>query len=202
MTARNAGRALGLLVLLLLAAVGCGVPTATDVRTVPDEEVPYGLLQPSQEVTAPLATSAPGPGSPTVYLVRGDELVGTTVTGPSGSAQAGLTRVLVALSQGPTEPQRAAGLRTAVPLSLAFDLRALDAGVATIELRSDDPSNVGDEGPLAVGQLVLSATSVPGVDSVVLTRDGRAVDAQLADGSLTDRPLTASDYAVLVDRAS
>jgi hypothetical protein len=93
-------------------------------------------------------------------------------------------------------------LRTAVPLSLAFELRALDAGVATIELRSDDPANVGDEGPLAVGQLVLSATSVPGVDAVVLTRDGRAVDAQLADGALTGRPLTAADYAALVNRTS
>jgi spore germination protein GerM len=75
---------------------------------------------------------------------------------------------------------------------------SLARGRVTIDLQGEGSATVGDEGPLAVGQIVLTATSVPGVDSVVLTREGKPVEAQQAGGQLTDRPLTAAEYAPLL----
>jgi hypothetical protein len=39
---------------------------------------------------------------------------------------------------------------------------------------------------------------VLGVDSVLLTRNGDKVEALLPNGELTDAPLTAGDYAILL----
>jgi hypothetical protein len=50
---------------------------------------------------------------------------------------------------------------------------------------------------LVVAQIVLSVTSLPAVHAVRFVRDGQPLEALLADGALTDRPLTAADYATL-----
>ena len=52
--------------------------------------------------------------------------------------------------------------------------------------------------PLAVGQLVLSLSSAPGVDGIRLVTSGEAVDVPLPDGALADRPVTADDYVELL----
>jgi hypothetical protein len=72
------------------------------------------------------------------------------------------------------------------------------ARTAEIEIEVADPGPAPGELPLAVGQVVLSATSVPGVDRVRLLRDGEPLDAPLPDGELTSRPLTASAFASLL----
>ena len=51
---------------------------------------------------------------------------------------------------------------------------------------------------LAVAQLVLTATSVSGVDGVLLTLDGQPVEAPLPSGELTTGVLTGADYAALL----
>ncbi len=56
---------------------------------------------------------------------------------------------------------------------------------------------MGEQSPLAVAQIVLTATSVPAVERVVLTRQGEPLEAQLPDGGLTTAPLAAQDYAEL-----
>jgi len=50
----------------------------------------------------------------------------------------------------------------------------------------------------AVAQLVLTATSLQGVDAVRLTIGGDPVEAPLPTGELTSAPLTAADYAVFL----
>jgi hypothetical protein len=53
--------------------------------------------------------------------------------------------------------------------------------------------------PLAVGQVVLTATSVPGVDGVLLDGvDGHPGEMPLPGGALTTRPLRRSDYVELL----
>jgi spore germination protein GerM len=49
-----------------------------------------------------------------------------------------------------------------------------------------------------VGQIVLTATSLPGVRGVRLTLDGEPLEAPLPSGELTSAPLTAEDYAALL----
>ncbi len=53
----------------------------------------------------------------------------------------------------------------------------------------------GAEGRLVVGQIVLTATSLPEVRAVRLAREGEPVDAPLPDGELTSAPLIAEQFA-------
>ncbi|HZB21324.1 MAG TPA: GerMN domain-containing protein, partial [Blastococcus sp.] len=59
----------------------------------------------------------------------------------------------------------------------------------------------GAAGRRAVAQLVLTATSLQGVDAVQLTIGGEPVEAPLPTGELTSAPLTAADYAVFLTAA-
>jgi hypothetical protein len=50
----------------------------------------------------------------------------------------------------------------------------------------------------AVAQIVLTATSVPGVRAVLLTLAGEPVEVPLPSGELTADPVTAADYEELL----
>jgi spore germination protein GerM len=79
-------------------------------------------------------------------------------------------------------------------------VRALVDGVADVEIRTTVEDPAADRVPLAVGQIVLTATSFPGVDAVRLLRDGRAVPVPVVGGALTAEPVRASDYSALLRR--
>jgi spore germination protein GerM len=49
-----------------------------------------------------------------------------------------------------------------------------------------------------MAQIVLTATSLEGIGSVLLTRDGAPVEAPLPSGELTSEPLTSAEYAGLL----
>ena len=49
-----------------------------------------------------------------------------------------------------------------------------------------------------MAQVVLTATSLPGVDAVRLTFAGNPVEAPLPSGELTSGALTAADYATFL----
>ena len=72
---------------------------------------------------------------------------------------------------------------------------SVDGNTVTIDIAVPDDASSGWESRRAVGQIVLTATSVPEVRRVRLTRDGEPVEAPLPDGELTSDPLTARDYA-------
>ncbi|RKS75569.1 sporulation and spore germination protein [Motilibacter peucedani] len=190
----------GVVVTAVLA--GCGVPSAGDVHRVDRQDVPYGLLSGATGSATPSTSPREQelPGVPTVYFVRDDQLVGVPVQQGGTTTARNLGAVVGALSSGPTGQQRAQGLDTALPPALHLAVAEVAGRTATVDLQGQDVAAVGDQGPLAVGQVVLTAASVPGVDRVLLTRQGRPVQAQLADGTLTDRPLAPGDYASLVAR--
>jgi len=190
---------------------------------VPTGQVPYGLLDPDHAVptTGPARTTSPSatraPDRPSVFFVKHDRLVPAPLPAPATGASSGaapgtasggaatgdtravLSQLVLALSTGPSADQRAQGLDTALPSALHLAVRSVGAdGLATIDLQGGDSGTVGDQGPLAVGQVVLTATSVPGVDRVLLTRQGAPVAAQLAGGELTDMPLVPAEYASLL----
>jgi len=74
----------------------------------------------------------------------------------------------------------------------------LSGATATIDLGGAAEAPSGQESRRAVAQIVLTATSLPGVDAVLLTRAGQRVDAPLPSGQLTSRPLTDDDYQPLL----
>ena len=135
----------------------------------------------------------------TVYFVRDDLLVSTRRQLPDGSADR-LGAVVQGLAAGPTDDEQARGLSTALPSGLTLNATRQPNGIVALELDTDGGGRSSSETVLAVGQLVLTVTSLPGVQAVRFTRDGQPVEALLADGALTTRPLSASDYADLKAR--
>jgi spore germination protein GerM len=106
--------------------------------------------------------------------------------------------VLAQLAEGPSEADRSAGLSTALGLDTVFRLAGFEAGVARIDIAAGEQLPSSSRVPLAVAQVVLTATSVPGVDSVLISRDGTPVELPLPGGALTAGPVTGRDYAELV----
>lgn len=184
------------LALALTVLAACGVPNQTSTTTI--TAVPYDLLQPE-----PNGTPAPTPSSairPFVYLVRDNTLVAVEASEARWRDDPSrvVTAVLAQLSRGPSEQDRSAGLGTALGPDTAIRLAALDGGVARIDIAAGDQVPAPARVPLAVGQVVLSVTSVPGVDAVLMTRDGSSVEVPLPGGALTEEPVTAHDYAPLL----
>ncbi|NPC42882.1 GerMN domain-containing protein [Nocardioides sp. zg-1230] len=185
---------------LLLATTACGLPDEERSRTVDADVVPYNLLTTAEQEPEDTDTGPAHPrGEPVVFWLRRD---GRLTTAPVGAtcddpvAQV-VEDVLAALSASPTSADGAAGRTSAVPPSARLELVALEDGVAVVDL---DPVALGDAErlPLAVGQLVLSVSSAPGVDGLRLVTSGESVDVPLPDGALADRPVTAADYVELL----
>lgn len=184
-------RVAALLALPLLCS--CGVPTSGDPETIPASRVPYDLSSPG-----PTGTTVPSPsleaGEPRVYLVGGDDvLVPRGREAPRGTLREQVAELLEDLAAGPTPGERSEQVSTTLPPEARLTVRDVSGGTVTVEVAGSDPSAIR-ESRLAVAQIVLTATSLPGVDGVLLTRDGEPVEAPLASGELTSRRLTGADY--------
>lgn len=180
---------------LALIVAGCGLPGDTEVRAVDATSVPYHLLDPEAR-PRPGQTGPVLAGTPVVFwLVRDDELAPTAVavscTDPVDDV---VGRLLALLAAAPDDVARSAGRSSAIPSSSELDLVGVADGVALIEF---DPATslTADRLPLAMGQLVLTVTSAPGIEAVRVGASGDTVEVPLPGGALTDRPVTADDYA-------
>jgi hypothetical protein len=197
----SVGRA-GLVTLLLgaLALLGaCGLPRSSTPVQVPPAEVPYGLLQPATASSTPTATPGVLLVAGTIYLADGQQKLDSVgVQVPSDTAAPMLQSLLTRLAVGPTDRERARGLVTDLGPGSTIFLRALSAGTATIELVSTGQDPTANKLPIAIGQIVLTATSVVGVDRVVFVRDGTVLLVPGPDGSSTAAPLVAADYDILL----
>jgi hypothetical protein len=204
--ARRAGTsALALAVAVAVAVAGCGVPEDARFREVPSDDVPFGL---SERPTTTPAGLGPPPATPEalpgelvvepvlLYFAVEGRLVGTAreVLAPPTEAQ-----VVAALLAGPL-PSEGDGptLRSIIGPD---DVGAVttSAGVATVELRARFGELPVQEQRLAIGQLVLTLTSRPGVGQVAFTQAGEpVVRLPRADGSLVLGPLSRDDYVALI----
>jgi spore germination protein GerM len=184
----------------LAVLAGCGVPTGGDPETIGPSEVPYGLLSPSATSSAP-SSSAAQEDPPRVYLIGPDGVLvpsGRDVEG-AGLRQR-LDDLLGHLGAGPTVDELGAALHpaTALPPGVRLSVAAVDHGTATVDLAGPGEAPSGEQSRLAVGQIVLTATSLPDVRAVLLTRAGEQLEAPLPSGELTTEPLTAADYDELL----
>jgi hypothetical protein len=83
-----------------------------------------------------------------------------------------------------------------------LDLVDVVDGTASIQITPSSQSPSADRLPLAVGQLVLTVTSVDGVDRVTFLQDGAPIEAPLPGGARTAQPVTAADYSSLLARTA
>lgn len=194
------GRPRGCCLLLGLLLAGCGLPADGTTRPVPSSDIPYRLLDPRPPAALPLPTpTGPVVTVPQVYFVSGEQLLvprpfNVDAAGPGPVEDA----VLAALSVGPTETERSQGLASALGPDVSVRLLGIDQGTARIGIETPSGAPSADRLPLAVGQVVLSAVSVEGIDRVLLFRDGQPLQAPLPGGEQTADPLTAADYASLL----
>jgi hypothetical protein len=183
-----------------LALLGaCGLPRSSSPVEVPPAEVPYGLLEAATANTTPTAT--PGvllvPGS--IYLADPEQrLVPVGVQVPNAQTIPMLQTLLNRLAVGPSDRERARSLVTDLSPGSSLVLRGLNSGTAYIELESTGQDPSPSKLPIAVGQIVLTATSIAGVDRVVFVRDGTPLQVPGPDGSSTSVPLGATDFEVLL----
>jgi hypothetical protein len=183
---------------LLLLASACGIPTGGPPETIAPSDVPYGLTSPT-----PTSAASPSPpprsDEPRIYLVTADDVLvprGRAVA--EGTLEERLTQLLADLAEGPSNEELDDQLTTALPPEVTLSLTAVDGDTATIDISTDEDSPSERESRRAVGQIVLTATSLPGIRGVLLTRDGEPLEAPLPSGELTSAPLTAEDYAALL----
>jgi Sporulation and spore germination len=176
---------------------GCGVPTGGPAETIPGGEVPYGLTS-AAPTPGPSAGSEPTLHATRVHLVAPDDhLVPEPREVDGNSVTARLEALLDDLARGPTPGELERQLSTALPPEIELDVAEVSDGTAVVRM-GDTTAATGPDSRRAVAQIVLTATSVTGVDSVVLVRDGERVEAPLPSGELTAQPLTADDYAALL----
>jgi spore germination protein GerM len=177
----------------------CGLPGDGSARTVDDDTVPYHLLE---RESAPVDTAQEEQlleSAPIVFwLVDEEFLVPAALDASCGEPPETLVEQLLGvLAAGPTGDARAAGKGTAIPPESGLQLLEIREGTAQIEV--DPASEISaDRLPVAIGQVVLSVTSAPGVETVELVSDGQLVQVPLPDGALAAGPVTPSDYASLV----
>lgn len=187
--------------LLLLGTAACGVPTGGEPETIAASDVPYELAVPSPSPTA--APSSPARlGQPRVYLVAEDgALVARGRSAPEAELADRLSGLLADLATGPTPAELTDRLSTALPPETSLAVVDVAGDTATIDLGGPGDAPSGRESRSAVAQLVLTATSLPGISQVLITRAGQQVEAPLPSGELTARPLTAQDYLPLTTAA-
>ena len=190
MTARRVG---ALAVLVVLA--GCGVPTGGEPSTIAPTDVPYGLASPSPTPTPTAPPEAKVDASRVHWVTATDTLVPRVREVGGTTRRERLAYLLEQLAAGPTKDERDEQLSTDLPPEVRLSVTRLDGGTATIDLDALAEAPAGVSGRRAVAQIVLTATSVPGVDAVLLELAGEPIEAPLPAGELTDRPLTAQDYA-------
>jgi len=180
--------------LALLTLSGCGVPTSGEPTTIPASDVPYGLASPTPSAPSG-ATAETMLVEAGIYLVTTEDvLVPRGRELPTGKLAERLDALLGQLAMGPSAQELADELSTALPPEIELRVGDITGGTVTVDIAGPVDAPTGSETRLAVGQIVLTATSLPEVRAVLLTREGEPIEAPLPDGELSSDPLTADQF--------
>ena len=133
-----------------------------------------------------------------VFWVDGDRIV-PEATGDSCDVPPDVLveALLGALAAGPSDDARADGRSSAIPPDAGLDLIRIEGSSADVDIEPMT-SLSAERLPVAVGQVVLTATSTGAIQSVRLVSHGESVQVPLPGGALTVGPVTAEDYAALL----
>ncbi|MBM7788151.1 GerMN domain-containing protein [Tenggerimyces flavus] len=184
--------------LAILAGCG-GVSAESTPRVINPTLVPNQLLDTKAPRPSDQPTGTGGTGGTMVtYFVSAGRIVPVRRPELEGTTGERLRRSIGLLLEGPTEKEQASGLGTAVPIDLDLSVTSVRGSTVTIEVAGTARNSRSEDRTLAVAQIVLTTTSVNGIDAVQLTQEGKTIEAPLVDGSLSAAPLTASDYAALL----
>lgn len=175
---------------------GCGVPLDAGPHRLASGDVPLGLSAPTT------TTTQAGPRSPRavaviqVYFVAHDRLIARSRLIPSPAAAG---EALGSLLAGPTLPEAAIGIRSAIAAGTALlAVHEARGGRATIDLSTQFAQTGGPDQILAIAQVVYTATSLPEVTSVSFELADQPVEVPTANGTLVSGPVGRADFAALL----
>ncbi|MEH1127175.1 GerMN domain-containing protein [Micromonospora sp. CPCC 206061] len=187
MTGRRALTAFAAAVLVL--AAGCGVTVQQQPQEVQPPRGPHRIL-----ASGLPDTPDPGTAEELLYFTRDGTLVPTTRRVRVAPTAETLVRDLVA---GPNDAERNAGLASALT-GTTLTLAGRHGSQITIEMDEPVAGTGRSDEVLAYGQVVTTLTARPEITSITFTRGGERIGIPRADGSLSEVPLTAADYASLI----
>jgi spore germination protein GerM len=173
---------------ILLGAGGCGIPVDDEPRAV--QPPPGQYLAPASPAPQ---TDATGDVAETIYLTK-DQTIVTVSRRVDGEPTVEQTvRDLIA---GPTDPERAAGIGSALPGTAVIDgVRVLD-GIAIVTLGARLEGTRNDEN-LAYGQIVCTLDARSDINGVAFEQGGQRISVPTGDASLSKATLTTADYEIL-----
>lgn len=186
---------LSLSLALVLVLAGCTVSTdESDARPIdPDiAELLTPTPTPTPSESVPLAKAA-------VTWLKGGDYVRTTRMVPAQTRQDELDHVLVELIvAGPRATELRRGLETAIPPGLVVD-GTVGGDRVVLDVPDDSQFEPGGV-EAAVGQLAVTALSLPGVVSVRFSIDGDRTAVPVPDERKPQRIVTLSDYRSVLRR--
>ena len=188
----RAHRYIAVSVLIAALATGCSIQP---------EAAPNDLSEERSDVFGDPATGDEAAGANRIFLlVPADTEQPERLRSVQRDVPMEPEAVLESLFAGPNTEERDEGLDTAIPadVELLSTPRAVGQ-VLTVDVNDVFGALNTDSLQLAVAQIVNTATTIDGVQSVQLRIDGEPRVWPLGSGELTDRPLTAYDYPGLVE---
>ena len=180
-------------VVCVLAA--CGVPQG-EVTVIDSEELP-AALRASSTVSSTALPADPNveQGDVKVFWIQDKLLVSEAIT---FETTPDVERVISLLERGPSSTERTSEVRSAVSQSEVIRGVTRDGNRVTVELSEDFAEVAGSDQVLALGQIVMTLASVPGVSDVEFRRSGEPLEVPVPNGSLVRRALTRGDYISLL----
>lgn len=202
-------RRLVAIVAAVLVAAGCSIGPQAEPQTleldIDPTALPLGRNEPdpTDDTVDPIPPAREVVRPATLYLVGADtQLVPVVREVSSGVAvEDQLAAVFATLIAGPTDDELERDLQSLVPPTTEVLGVELDSARITLDLSSSFADIGGPSELLAVGQLVLTATTFPGVREFALRLDGADTAIPLPDGALADEAVTLRDFSPLLDPA-
>ncbi|MEV0273583.1 GerMN domain-containing protein [Hamadaea sp. NPDC050747] len=179
--------------LTVLLAAGCGVPAESDPRSVSPPPGPFAGL--SSPVPSAPATTPTGRLTEVLYFVLDGKLVRIN---RRVDAWPTVDELISALQAGPTQTERDTGLATALGGTDVVAAVSVVGDRAEIALAVPVEGSGRADEALGYAQLVCTLTARGDIHGVVFTRNGLPVGVPRGDGSLSEGPLTATDYSELL----
>ena len=180
-------------VVMALAAVSCGIPSATGPTPIAKGDLPSHLLNPATPPTVG-STVPPSVGVPeSIFLVAPTQhviAVTRDVTFPPT-----MSEIMGALLVGPTPAEASAGLQSFLTGTKTQVSATVAGGIATVNFTANPVPLFGPNQTLAIAQVVFTATAQPGVTGVVFQIAGQTIGVPTAGGAQVTGPVDPTMYA-------
>ncbi len=187
----------GLILVVGLLLVACGVPEDDRPQELTADEVPFGLL-----TTAPTTTTTPENLPPSreaeLYFLDSEGLLEPL---PREVEDRSPRMVIETLLATDTAGLPATFSSNIPPDTLLLDIFTESDGqndVLTVDLSEQFTTIEGERFIAAVAQIVFTASDLDGVDAVSFRVEGERIPVSDEEGATQDEPVTPLDYRTLL----